>query len=143
VKKLLFVLALALSALIPGAQAQGPIVGPGNIILCGKIANMAVGPTSVTQVIAAVAGTSIHLCGWHVTNTGATGTFSITSGSGGTCVTSNAVIVTVQNVTSTAPSADHQQYAYFSVAPVSGTAQAICVTPSVATIAATIFYAQF
>ena len=29
------------------------------------------------------------------------------------------------------------------VAPVSGTAQAICVTPSVATIAATIFYAQF
>jgi hypothetical protein len=105
--------------------------------------NMAVGPTSITQVIAAVSGQSIHLCGWHVTNTGATGTFSISQGSGSNCGTGTAVVITPQNVTSTAPSADHQQYAYTSLTPVSGVAQALCITPSVATIAATIFYAQF
>jgi len=142
-------LALGLLALVPfmavgpSALSQGPVVGPGNIILCTQVANMAVGPTAITQVIAAVSGASIHMCGWHVTNTGASGTFSISQGSGSNCGTGTAVVVTTQNVTSTAPSSDHQQYAYKSLTPVSGVAQALCVTPSVATIAATIFYAQF
>jgi hypothetical protein len=137
-KKLLLALGLCL-ALSSSALSQGTIVGPGNLILCTKIANMAVGPTTITTVIAAVTGQTIHLCGWHITNTGATGTFSISYGTGAACVTGTTVIVTVQNVTSTAPSADHPQYATFSLPP----SNALCVTPSVATIAATIYYAQF
>jgi hypothetical protein len=138
VKKLLLALGLCL-ALSSSALSQGTIVGPGNLILCTKIANMPVGPTAITQVIAAVTGQTIHICGWHITNTGATGTFAISYGTGSNCGTGTAVIVTVQNVTSTAPSADHPQFATYSL-PISN---ALCVTPSVATIAATVYYAQF
>ena len=138
-KRLLFgIMALAAASISP-ALSQGTIVGPGNLIICTKIANMAVGPTAITQVIAAVTGQSIHICGWHITNTGATGTFAISYGTASNCGTGTTVIITTQNVTSTAPSADHPQYASFSL-PVSN---ALCVTPSVATIAATIYYAQF
>src|SRR5258707_4228331 len=66
-------------------HAQG--VGPTNQIVCNKVATLTAGPTTITQVIALVAGQSINLCGWHVTNTGATGNFSLSYGTGANCGT--------------------------------------------------------
>ncbi len=119
-------------------HAQGAPVGPTNTILCNKIATLTAGPSTITQVVAAVAGQSISLCGWHVTNTAATGTFSISYGTGANCGTGTTVVIPVMSVTSTAPSGDHTQFATFS-AP---TANALCITPA-ATVSAVIYYAQF
>lgn len=138
-RKFLLALLLALSALIPGAQAQGPIVGPGNMVLCPKIATLAVGPVVLTQIIAAVAGQSITICGWHVTNTGASGTFSFSYGTGSNCGTGTQLIIPPQNVTLNAPATDHIDYGFYTT-PAS---QAFCITPSVATVAAVVYYNQF
>src|SRR5258707_8339605 len=77
------------------------VVGPSAQVLCNKVANVAVGPTSATQLVAGVAGQSTFVCGWQITNTGATGTFTLIYGTGTTC-TSPTTLVTVQNITSTA-----------------------------------------
>src|SRR6516162_558367 len=109
-RKLLF--ALALAAICGPASAQGPIVGPGQYVLCTGAATLAVGPTTITKIIPPStdnSGTtkSIFICGWHITNTGTTGTFTISYGSGATCGTGTVVAVPATNVSSSAPSADH------------------------------------
>lgn len=114
-------------------------VGPTNLIICNKIATQAVGVSSITQVVAAVSGQTIFVCGWEVTNTGATGTFGLSSGTGSNCGTGTATIIPALNITNTAPSVDRQQYATIQL-PLSA---ALCVTPSVATIAFVIWFAQF
>src|SRR6266567_5571577 len=126
----LAILGLNLWAWSDSAHAQGAPVGPTNTILCNKIATLTAGPTTITQVVSAVAGQGISLCGWHVTNTAATGSFSVCYGTGANCGTGTTTIIPSMNVTSTAPSGDHTQYADFT-APL---ANAICITPSVATI---------
>lgn len=125
--------------LVLAAPAFAETVGPANDVLCNKIATLAAGPTSITQVIAAVTNQRVFICGWHITNTGATGTFSFQNGTGSNCGTNTVTIIPAQNVTSTAPSADHEQFATFDN-PISA---AFCITPSVATIAGIIYYAQF
>lgn len=131
---LLFLLGLASAAL-----AQGPIVGPGQPILCTQIATMAVGPSTITQVIAPVPNQRIVICGWHVTNTGATGTFSFQTGTGTNCGTGTGTLLPAANVTSTAPSADHIDYGSIQT-PIGS---ALCITPSVATISAYVYFSQF
>lgn len=121
------------------ALTQGTIVGPGNLVLCPSIATLTAGPTTITQLVALSTGKSISICGWHVTNTGATGTFSLSYGTGSNCGTGTTTIVPAQNVTSTAPATDHIDYAFYTV-PVSN---ALCITPSVATVAAVVYYNQF
>jgi len=115
------------------------LVGPTNVVLCNKIATLAVGPSTITQIVPVVTGQTIFVCGWEVTNTGATGTFSLSSGTGSNCGTGTALIIPALNITNTAPSVDRQQYATIQL-PQSA---ALCVTPSVATIAFVIWYAQF
>jgi hypothetical protein len=146
-KRLLFALGLCLS-LSSSASSQPTIIGPAQTTICNKVATLAVGPTTITQVIppggvATPTGQSIFICGWHVTNTGATGTFTLTIGSGLNCATNPVVIVPAVNVTSTAPSADHIDYASQQIAPISGVAQTLCVTSSVATISYVFWYSQF
>ena len=131
-------LALLLSLWASAVWAQGP-VGPPQAILCNKIANLPVGSTTITQIVAAVTGKSIHLCGWHVTNTGATGTYSLSYGTGANCGTGTTTITPTTNVTSTAPDVDHTDYVIYDV-PVSN---ALCVTSSVNTVSTLIFYSQF
>lgn len=114
-------------------------VGPPNQIQCNKLATMAVGPTSITQLVAPVSGQNVNVCGWHVTNTGAAGTFSLQTGTGSNCGTGTATVIPATNVTSSAPSADHIDFASWS----GGLGNAICVTPSVNTISVTLFYSQF
>lgn len=136
IKKLSAALFLWL-ALSSAALAEN-VVGPSNQILCNKVANVAVGVATATQIVAGIAGQSIFICGWQVTNTGATGTFNFTYGTGSTC-TSPTTLVTTQNITSTAPSTYNVGIAQMQV-PAGST---LCVTPSVATIATTLFYSQF
>ena len=128
---------LILLGLASAAQAENS-VGPSNQVLCNKVANVAVGPIAATQVVAGVANQSIFVCGFQVTNTAATGTFSIVTGTGTTC-TSPTVLVTPQNVTNTAPATYNVGVAQMQA--VAGST--ICVIPSVATIATTIWYSQF
>jgi hypothetical protein len=139
-RKLGLVLSLvaALGLCLPWAARAENSVGPTNLILCNKIATMAAGPLTITQLIAAVVGQTIILCGWEITNTGATGTFSFQSGTGVNCATNPATIVPPLNITNTAPSVDRQQYATIQL-PLGS---ALCITPSVATIAAVIWYVQ-
>lgn len=134
-KKIL--LALWLGLLSTGALAQA--VGPTNQILCNQKATMAVGPTGLTQMIALATGTAINVCGWHVTNTGATGTFSFTSGTGANCGSNAVLQIPPTNVTNTAPSSDHIEFAGWSL-PLS---TALCATPSVATISIVVWFSQF
>ncbi len=122
-----------------GAARAENTVGPTTQIICNKIATLAVGPATITQMVAAIAGQSIFVCGWHVTNTGATGTFSFQNGTGSNCGTGTATIIPATNVTNTAPSADHISIATIQVPQ----ANAFCVTPSVASISVVIFYSQF
>jgi len=100
---------------------------------------MAVGPSTITQIQALVTGQAISLCGWHVTNTAAAGTFSLSYGTGTNCGTGTTVIIPPMNVTNTAPATDHTQFATFSL-PIGN---ALCITPSVATISAVLYIAQF
>ena len=142
-KKLFLALGLFF-ALSPSALSQGPIVGPGQPILCVTAATLAVGPSTITRIITGVSGKSINICGWHITNTGATGTFSFSIGTGTNCGTNTSVVVPAQNVTSTAPITDHIDYAFLTIPSTTGGLPTdLCITPSVATIAAVVYYNQF
>jgi len=136
-RRLLYALFVVLTS--ASASAQPTIIGPAQTAICNKIATLAAGPVVTTQIIAAVTGQSIFLCGWHVTNTGATGTFAIQTGTGSNCGTNTVTLIPAVNVTSTAPSADHIEYATAQIGP----SLALCVTPSVATISFVIWYSQF
>jgi hypothetical protein len=130
---LLFLLAFVSAALADNT------VGPTNQIICNKVAQFNAGPVVLTQIVPAVAGQAIYVCGWHTTNTGATGTFSFSYGTGANCATGTTAVIPATNVTSTAPSADHISIATI-FAPVNN---ALCITPSVATISSVIYYSQF
>lgn len=139
-KKLLASLVLLALLLCPFPDVRAEnAVGPTNIIYCNKIATLAVGPATITQIAAGVAGQNISVCGWSVTNTGATGTFSLSYGTGSNCGTGTNTFIPALNITSTAPATDRQASAFFTL-PV---ANALCITPSVATISAVVYYAQF
>ena len=134
-----WLLALVLFLLPSLAFAQSGTVGPTNQIYCNKVATLATGSTGDQQVIAAVTGQLVFICGWHITNTGASGTFAFDYGTGSNCGTGKVAVIPAQNVTSNAPSADHTGTAYYNTIA----SQAFCVNPSVNTIAGVIFYAQF
>ena len=136
-RRLLYALLVVLTS--ASASAQPTIIGPAQTAICNQVQFMAVGPTTITTIVAGKTGQSIFVCGWHVTNTGATGVFSIQIGAGANCGGTPVTIVPAVNVTSTAPSADHIEYAWTQV-PVG---QSICITPSVATISAVMWFSQF
>lgn len=117
-RKLLYSL-LALAAICFPASAQGPIVGPGNIVLCPGVPGSPVpaqatfvGSAALAQLVAGVAGKSIYICGWHITNTATTGTFLFSYGTGSNCGTGTVTILPAQSVSSTAPATDHIDYAF-------------------------------
>lgn len=123
------------------APAQAQTIGPPNAVLCNQIAVMAAGPTTVQQLVALTAGQRIYFCGWHTTNTAAAGTFTITAGTQTTnpCDTGTQTITPALNVTSSAPSSDHIDYATTQTA----IGAQLCFTPSVATIATVLYYSKF
>jgi len=78
-------------ALASAAWAENT-VGPSAQILCNKVANVAIGPTTATQIVAGIAGQSIFICGYQVSNTGTTGSFTLISGTGSTCTSPTTII---------------------------------------------------
>jgi hypothetical protein len=99
--------------------AQGGLVGPGNAILCSQITNnnlTGTGATVTTSLVNGVAGQTIVICGWHVTQSGTTaGTFQLVYGTQGGPCTSPTVMTPAFSVTSTAPATDHVELASLSV----------------------------
>jgi hypothetical protein len=112
-------------------------VGPTNQVVCNKQA-LFTGTGSAAQVVAGVTGQSIFICGWHVTNTAASGSFQLLYGTGSTC-TSPTNITPVLSVSNTAPSADHITAAWFNT-PAGAT---LCSNATVTTVIVMVFYAQF
>jgi hypothetical protein len=139
-RRVALILGLLLCACV-SARAQPTIIGPAQTAICNQVQFMAAGPTTITQIVAGKAGQSIFVCGWHVTNTGTTGTFSIqiSTSAGANCGGAPTTIIPAVNVTSSAPSADHIEYAWTQVPA----GQSICITPSVATISAVMWFSQF
>jgi len=137
---LLAALSLSLWAWAPTANAEN-VSGPTNLILCNKVAVQEVGFTTSTAIVPAVAGQTIFLCGWNVTNTGANGTIAFTTGTQTTnpCDTGTKKLSPTFNVSSNSPNQDHSQYASNS----SNLSQALCATSSAATMSVLIWYAQF
>ncbi len=133
---------LALAAVLASTPAlpQGSAVGPPNNITCNLAVQVAVGTgPGVTQVLALNASQIIFICGWHVTNSAASGTFQLSHGTGANCGTGNVVDTPAFTVTSTAPATDHINTAAYNLPK--GTA--LCINPSVNTIGAIIWAAQF
>jgi hypothetical protein len=121
------------------AQATG---GPPNQILCNKVAQVTVSSATTTSLVAGVAGKSIFICGWHVTSTQATSTtFQLEYGTQGGPCSSPTVLTPAFSVTSTAPSADHVDYATMQ-APV-GTQLCTVSTGGTVGQAVLVYYSQF
>ncbi len=139
-RRLLLALGLALS-LCAGAQAQPSIIGPPNAIQCNKAA-FATTAAGTVSVVAGVAGQTIHICGWHVTSIlSTTSTFTLEYGTqGGPCTTPTAITAAL-NVTSTAPSVDHMQFAVLDV-PAGAQVCLLAGTGATGT-AIVLWYAQF
>jgi hypothetical protein len=112
-------------------------VGPTNSIICNKQGQLT-GTGATAQIVAAVPGQSIYICGWHVTNTAASGTFQFIFGTGATCTTPTNVTPSF-TVSNTAPSADHITAAWTN--GVAG--QTLCVNATVTTVIVMVFYSQF
>jgi hypothetical protein len=141
-KRLLIALGLLALALIPRADAQAPIVGPGQFIMCPFSFQTNITSATTTQLVAGVTGQRVYVCGWHVTSISATSsTFQFEYGTGASCTTPT-VLTPPFNVTSTAPSADHQTYA---IGPNGGAGQTLCaVTTGTPTgTAVLVYYSQF
>jgi hypothetical protein len=140
-------LALCL-ALGPSALSQPAPVGPPNAIICNLGAQATVATATTTSLVAAKTGgvggvgQSIYICGWHVTSTQSTSTtFQLEYGTqGGPCGTPTA-ITPAFSVTSTAPSADHIDYATL-IAP-AGTQLCVVTTGTTVGQAILVYYAQF
>lgn len=122
------------------AQSTG---GPANNPACNKTALFS-GVAVATKLVSNATGKAIFLCGWHITNTAAAGTFQFTSGTQTTnpCDTGSANVTPTFNVTSSAPSADHLQGSQTQIGTTT-TPVDLCVTPSVNTISGMIWYSQF
>lgn len=132
-------LALVCALLFPGlALAQSPI-GPPNQILCAGAKTFS-GVSAATSLVSAVTNNWVFICGWHVTNTAASGTFQFEYGTQTTnpCDTGTTAVTPVFNVTSSAPSADHVDYAQIAVPR----GNQLCVVPSVTTIAGMVWFYQ-
>lgn len=134
-KRLLLALGLALS-LCAGAQAQLGAIGPPPPPTCNKVVSVT-GTAALAQVIAGVSGQIVAICGWSFTNTAASGTFLIATGTGANCGTNTVNLTPALSVGATAVT-DHSAAASQNV--VAG--NAICVNAT-ATITGLLYYSQF
>jgi hypothetical protein len=141
-RKLLAALTVAV-ALLWQSPAIPQIIGPTVQVICSRSAIATVATATTTSLVNGVAGQSVYICGWHVTSTqSASTTFQFVQGTqGGPCGTPVA-ITPAFNVTSTAPSADHVDYASIQQVP---PGQQVCVATTGATVGQSIilYYSQF
>ncbi len=115
-------------------------VGPANQVLCNQLVFQTASTASLATILAGVAGKTIFICGWHVTNNVATvATFQLSSGTGTNCATTNTNITPAFNVTSSAPSTDHVEFASLSIA----TGNNLCIISSGTTLQPAIWVGQY
>ena len=88
--KTLVIAGLLALTTVDGVWAQQ--VGPPNLY-CNKSFTVSLGATAITQVVAGVAGQSIHICGYDLNAGAAAGTYQLTVGTGSNC-NANTVNVT-------------------------------------------------
>jgi hypothetical protein len=127
--------------LASAAPVYAQAVGPTNTILCNKTASASPATATTTSLIAGVAGHQYQICGWHVTsNQSGVSTFQLEHGTQGGPCSSPAVDTPAFTVTSTAPSADHVEYASWSIP----TGAQLCVVTTGGTVGmqVMIFYAD-
>ena len=124
----LLLLAAFLGVFAPEEPAKAQ-VGPPNQVLCSTSATFT-GTGAAASVITAGASQRVYLCGWHITNTAATGTFAITTGTGTNCGTGTVTVTPSMSVTSTAPTTDHIEFATFN----SALGGSFCVNATVTTV---------
>lgn len=114
-------------------------VGPTNQVICNKFAIQSASTAALVSIVPGVANQSIFICGWHVTNSAASGTFTLSQGTGTNCVTTNTVLTPAFNVSSTAPSTDHISYATIGLTQGNN----LCIISSGITLQIEIWYSQF
>lgn len=142
-RKLLVLLAALLGgALWPSSTFGQAVTGPSMQILCNKQALANVATATTTSLINGVAGQIIAICGWHVTSSqSASSTFQLIQGTqGGPCGTPSNVTAQF-NVTSTAPSADHIDYATITLP--AGAQVCVVSTGSTVALGVLVYYSQF
>lgn len=122
-----------------GGKAQ---IGPPNQIQCNLYGQVSAAAAGTSSVVAGVAGTRINICGWHVTTsqTAATDTFQFEYGTQGGPCTTPTVITPALNVSNTAPSADHIDFAGFSLP--AGAQLCVVAAGATVTLAGVVFYSQ-
>lgn len=129
---LAFLIYLALSCTALAEQ-----VGPPNNIQCNAFASFT-GTGAAATIVTAAVGKIIVICGWHVTSTSSTTTtFQFSQGSAANCG-GGTNITPALNVTITAPSADHIDYASLSTPQNFN----VCVNAPAA-VTGGLWYAQF
>jgi len=125
-------------ALAAPALAQ---IGPPNQVQCNAFATFT-GTGAVATVIPGVAGKVIYFCGWHITSTSSTTTtFQFSVGTAANCG-GGTNITPALNVTITAPSQDHIDYATLSYGSSGGSPNNVCVNAP-ATVTGGIWYGQY
>jgi hypothetical protein len=96
-------------------QARAQYIGSLNAIQCNKIASVAPSSATTTSVVAGVAGTSIHICGYQITSSVASGsTAQLEYGTqGGPCTTPTTISGALN--LSTTSIINRSQYAFTSI----------------------------
>lgn len=112
-------------------------LGPPNTVLCNQIVNFSSIATT-TQLLAPATGKQIYVCGWSVTNSSNSVTYSVSIffGTGAICGTNTVAITPTMSINANAYN-DHSQFAVTSGAAGSG----LCVNPSNAALAGNVYYA--
>lgn len=135
-------LALALFAVFLAlAPARAQQLGGGNTVLCNKIAPAVAAAAGTISVIAGQPGHTYSICGWHVTSTQSTSTtWQLEHGTQGGPCSSPTTDTPAFSITSNAPSADHNQFATWSIP----TGAQLCMVTTGTTVgtAILIFYAD-
>lgn len=120
-------------------------VGPSNTIFCNKTATLSTIAATTVSLIAGISGQTIFICGWHFTsNQSGSSTFQFIQGTQGASInacSSSSNLTPPFNVTSSAPSGDHIDFAQISASQ----SNQVCVITSGATIgqAGLVYFAQF
>jgi hypothetical protein len=129
-------LAAAIALFTTGAAAQP--IGPYGIV-CNNAATFAAGTGADQQIVAAVPGARVMVCGWAVTTSAATAkTFQLDTGSGVNCATANAVLIPALSFTG-APLVYPGVWASIQTP----TGSALCVKATDNTVSGVVFTAQF
>ena len=122
------------------ASAALAQIGPANQIMCNQLVSQAASTASLATILTGAIGKVIVICGWHVTNSsGTVATFQLSQGTGTNCVTTNTIITPAFNVTSSAPSTDHVEFASLSLT----SGNNLCIISSQTTLQPAVWVGQY